>query len=101
MRTAFQRVIVNIVIVALALLTVAYAHAQTWKPTRNVELVAPSSAGGGSDNIARLVQKILQEQKLVDAPVSVINKAASGGVVAWNGLNQNPIDGHQIGRAHG
>ena len=72
------------------------AHAQTWKPTRNVELVAPSSAGGGSDNIARLVQKILQEQKLVDAPVSVINKAASGGVVAWNGLNQNPMDGHHL-----
>jgi putative tricarboxylic transport membrane protein len=67
-----------------------------WKPTRNVELVAGSAAGGGSDNLARLVQKILQEQKFVEVPVTVINKPAAGGVVAWMGLNQNPMDGHHL-----
>ena len=75
------------------------APAQTpiaWKPSRNVELVAASSAGGGSDHLARLVQKILHEQKIVDAPITVINKPASGGVVAWGGLNQNPMDGHHL-----
>ncbi len=75
------------------------AAAQTpgaWKPARNVELVAASSAGGGSDNLARLVQKILQEQKIIDVPMTVINKPASGGVVAWSGLNQNPLDGHHL-----
>ena len=68
----------------------------TWKPTRHVELVAGSAAGGGSDNLARLVQKILQEQKITEVPVNVINKPASGGVVAWMGLNQNPLDGHHL-----
>jgi putative tricarboxylic transport membrane protein len=67
-----------------------------WKPTRNVELVAASAAGGGSDNLARLVQKTLQEQKIIDVPLTVINKPASGGVVAWSGLNQNPLDGHHL-----
>jgi len=66
------------------------AAAQPWKPGRNVELVAGSAAGGGSDNLARLVQKILQEQKIVDVPVTVINKPASGGVVAWMGLRTYP-----------
>ena len=79
-----------------ALVTTTSAQTQSWKPTRNVELVAASAAGGGSDNLARLVQKILQEQKIVDVPITVINKPASGGVVAWSGLNQNPLDGHHL-----
>ena len=79
-----------------ALVITTSAQAQSWKPTRNVELVAASAAGGGSDNLARLVQKILQEQKIVDVPITVINKPASGGVVAWSGLNQNPLDGHHL-----
>ncbi len=68
----------------------------TWKPARNVELVAASAPGGGSDNLARLVHKTLQEQKIIDVPMTVINKPASGGVVAWGGLNQNPMDGHHL-----
>ena len=79
-----------------ALVTVQGALAQGWKPTRHVELVAASSAGGGSDHLARLVQKIMQEQKIIDVPMTVINKPASGGVVAWSGLNQNPMDGHHL-----
>ena len=67
-----------------------------WKPTRNVDLVAASAAGGGSDHLARLIQKIFQEQKFIDVPLTVINKPASGGVVAWMGLNQNPMDGHHL-----
>src|SRR5688572_3238262 len=79
-----------------ALMAAPGAQAQNWKPARNVELVAASAAGGGSDNLARLIQKILQEQKLVDVPVTVINKPAAGGVVAWGGLNQNPMEGHHL-----
>ncbi len=84
------------------LLGIAVAHTtlaqspSAWKPTRNVELVAGSAAGGGSDNLARLIQKIVQEQKVIDVPLTVINKPASGGIVAWTGLNQNPLDGHHL-----
>ena len=84
-------------IAALAVLVTAQnALAQGWKPARNVELVAASAAGGGSDTLARLVQKILQEHKIIDVPITVINKPASGGVVAWSGLNQNPLEGHHL-----
>lgn len=79
-----------------ALVMVQGALAQGWKPSRNVELVAASAAGGGSDHLARLVQKLLHEQKIINVPMTVINKPASGGVVAWNGLNQNPMDGHHL-----
>ncbi|HTE14785.1 MAG TPA: tripartite tricarboxylate transporter substrate binding protein [Burkholderiales bacterium] len=82
--------------VIAGLVTTPGTLAQGWKPSRNVELVAASAAGGGSDNLARLVQKILQEQKIIDVSMTVINKPASGGVVAWSGLNQNPMDGHHL-----
>lgn len=92
MSTSFHRVIIAFSIFAAG----HGAAAQTWKPLRSVELVAPSAAGGGSDHLARLVQKIIQEQRIVEPPMIVINKAASGGVVAWSGLNQNPMDGHHL-----
>ena len=81
---------------ALLLCAASAAHAQGWKPTRSVELSAASAAGGGSDNLARLVQKLLHEQKLVESPLTVMNRPTSGGVVAWTALNQNPMDGHHL-----
>ena len=70
--------------------------AQSWKPTRHVELVAPSAAGGGSDSIARFVQKVLQENKLVEVPVNVVNRPGAGGTIAWTGLNAHAGDGHHV-----
>ena len=72
------------------------AAAQQWKPARNVELIAPSGAGGGSDQVARQVQRILQERKLLEVPVNVINRPGAGGAIAWSGLNQHAGDGHYI-----
>jgi len=74
----------------------ANGAAQDWKPARHVEIHAPSAAGGGSDTIARLVQKLLQEHKLVAVTTSVVNKPGAGGAIAWAGLNQHPGDAHTI-----
>jgi putative tricarboxylic transport membrane protein len=92
-----RKIALGTALMIAGMVCVQTAKAQSaWKPTRNVELVAASAAGGGSDNLARLVQKILQEQKILDVPMTVINKPAAGGVVAWSGLNQNPMDGHHL-----
>lgn len=81
--------------IALAALP-AGAIAQGWKPSRHVEIVVPSGAGGGSDTIARLVQRILQEHRLVDVTSSIVNKPGAGGAIAWTGLNQHAGDGHHL-----
>lgn len=73
-----------------------HAAAQEWKPTRPVELIVGSSAGGGNDAIVRTIQKILQEKKLVDVPVTVVNKPGGGGSIAFAYLNQHAGDGHYI-----
>lgn len=70
------------------------AHAQAWKPTKPVEIIVGVSPGGGIDRTARTVQKILQELKLIDVPVSVSNKPGGGGTIAQAYLNQRPGDAH-------
>lgn len=96
MHAPYPRRLACALVVALACTASHAQQSAPWKPTRNVELVAASAAGGGSDNLARLVQRLLTEQKLVDVPLTVLNKPASGGVIAWTGLNQNPLDGHHL-----
>ncbi len=67
-----------------------------WKPERGIEIVAPSGAGGSTDRTARVVQRILQEQKLVDVPVTVVNRPGGSGTIGLNYVNQHPGDGHYL-----
>lgn len=55
-----------------------------WSPKKNVEIVAMSGPGGANDIIARTVQDIIQQKKLVEAPVTVVSKVGAGGVLAWS-----------------
>ncbi|MDN4609189.1 Bug family tripartite tricarboxylate transporter substrate binding protein [Sporosarcina highlanderae] len=54
-----------------------------WKPTRNIEIVAPSGAGGGWDTTARMAAKVLEEEGLIDKGIGVVNKTGGGGAVGW------------------
>ncbi len=71
------------------------AYAQ-WQPTRNVEIIAPAAAGSALDAVARLVQKVLQDKKLLTATTIVVDKAGGGNAVGFNYLNSRPADGHAI-----
>jgi putative tricarboxylic transport membrane protein len=78
------------------LLFASAAPAQTWKPSRNVELIVAVSPGGGIDRMARTLQNIIQELRLVEVPVTVINKPGGGGTIAQAYLSQRAGDGHFI-----
>jgi len=65
------------------------AWAQAWTPDRPVELVVGAGAGGGNDNIARTIQRILQQGKLVNVPLNVVNKPGAGGAIAIAYIQQN------------
>lgn len=71
------------------------ACAQEWKPTRNVDIVVASGAGGVSDRSARVVQKLLQANPAFPS-VSVTNRPGGGGSVAFNFMTQHPGDAHYI-----
>jgi putative tricarboxylic transport membrane protein len=52
-----------------------------WKPTRDVEFVIPFAVGGGADLLARVIHKVITEEKLVPVPVALVNKPGGGGAV--------------------
>ena len=72
------------------------APAQAWKPDKVVEIVVNTAPGNSPDKTARAIQKIIQDRKLSDAPVTVSNRVGGGGAVAYTYLNQRPADGHFI-----
>jgi putative tricarboxylic transport membrane protein len=76
--------------------TLAIAASPQWQPADNVEFVVGAGAGGGNDNIARKIQKILQEKKLVASPITVVNKPGGGGAISLNYLSQRTGIGNII-----
>jgi putative tricarboxylic transport membrane protein len=55
------------------------ALAQGWKPTKDVEFVVPFALGGGADLMARVIHKVIVDEKLVPVPVAIVNKPGGGG----------------------
>jgi putative tricarboxylic transport membrane protein len=67
-----------------------------WQPSRNVELVVQAGAGGASDRMARILQKIMHDKRLIDSPATVVNKVGGGGALAYNYVNQHAGDAHFV-----
>lgn len=72
------------------------AQAQAWQPDRNVEIVINTAPGSGQDVTGRLIQSILQERKLVTAPITINNKPGGGGIIAYTHLQSQSGNGHFI-----
>ena len=71
------------------------ARAQSpWKPARSVEIVVGVSPGGGIDRMARTLQKIMHERRLIEVPAIVVNKPGGGSTIAQAYLNQRAGDAH-------
>jgi putative tricarboxylic transport membrane protein len=70
--------------------------AQSWAPTRPVELLVGVAPGGGIDRTARTIQKIVQEKRLLDTTINVVNKPGGGGTLAQAYLSQRAGDAHHF-----
>lgn len=71
--------------------------AQSFRPTRPVEIVVHSALGGGSDVFARAVIEMMEKEKLVDQPLRVVNKTAGASIEAMEYLVvQKWTDDHTI-----
>jgi putative tricarboxylic transport membrane protein len=81
---------------ALALGAACSVHAQAWKPQKAVEIVVPTAAGGANDNMARVIQKVLQDQKIVPTPVVVMNKPGGNQTLASVYVRQHANDPHYL-----
>jgi tripartite-type tricarboxylate transporter receptor subunit TctC len=83
------------VALAAAALAAPAAWAQ-WKPAKSVELVVPFSAGGASDQMARVIQAIVTRHKLIEQPVVILNKAGASGAEGILDVKASARDPHKL-----
>ncbi len=67
--------------VAAAAAGLAYGPvaASAWEPTKTVEFIVPAGTGGGADQMARMLQGVIQKHELMNQPLVVINKSGGAG----------------------
>jgi len=51
--------------------------------TKPIEFVCHAGVGGGSDLMARMIQTIIEKEKLCPQPVAVVNRSGGGGAIAF------------------
>jgi tripartite-type tricarboxylate transporter receptor subunit TctC len=64
-------------------------------PERNLIVVVPYTAGGGSDVSARLLAKDLEP--IYGKPITIENRTGGGGWIGWGSLASSKPDGYTIG----
>ncbi|NVO14995.1 MAG: tripartite tricarboxylate transporter substrate binding protein [Rhodoplanes sp.] len=92
-RTAFT-VAAGLSALSLAF-SAAIAPALAEYPERNITLIVPYGAGGGTDIGARMLATDLE--KLLGKSVTVENRSGGGGWVGWGALAQARPDGYTLG----
>ncbi|MFV0333825.1 MAG: Bug family tripartite tricarboxylate transporter substrate binding protein [Tropicimonas sp.] len=65
-------------------------------PSRGIEFVAGYGPGGGHDTMLRMMAKIIQEEKIVDIKINVVNKPGGSGATSLGYLNSHKGDGHYL-----
>ncbi len=84
------------VIAAGVLMNADNTAAEGWKPTKSLEMIVPTGAGGGNDTTARSVERVLREANLLDQPMAVINKPGGGGKVSRAYIAKYEGDAHYL-----
>lgn len=64
-------------------------------PERPVELVVPSSAGGGTDTVARAFSEAMR--KYLPQPLTVVNKPGASGAIGMTEVARAKPDGYKLG----
>jgi putative tricarboxylic transport membrane protein len=67
-----------------------------WKPTKSVEFIVPAGTGGGADQMARMIQGIVQKHNLMEQPLVVINKGGGAGAEGFLDVKGAAGDPHKI-----
>jgi len=70
------------------------ALAQSDWPSKPIRIVVPFAAGGNTDIVARITA--IRLSQILGQPVSVENKAGSGGMIATDFVAKSPPDGYTL-----
>ena len=79
--------------VLVAVCAAAQASAQSW-PTRAIRLVVPFGAGGGTDNLARIIEPFVS--KALGQPLVIENRPGGGSVIGMDAVAKAAPDGYTL-----
>ena len=75
----------SLVLASSAFVACAWGSVQAQSyPTKPIEMVVPTSAGSGTDVIARAVTEIVRREKLLPHPFVIQNRVGGQSVIAYN-----------------
>jgi putative tricarboxylic transport membrane protein len=82
--------------VALGVATVPASALAAWEPTKPITFVVTGGAGGGADQMARLIQGIAAKHKLTKQPFVVQIMNGGGGGQGFMDVKNSPGDPHKV-----
>jgi len=85
-----------VLVSGLAVCGLASAASAAWTPTKTVELIVPAGTGGGADQMARVLQGIIQKHNLMPQSLVVINKAGGAGAEGFLDVKGSARNPHKI-----
>lgn len=85
-----------IVTAAAAAALLLSTPALAWEPSKPVEIVVAAGAGGASDQMARIIQSIIQKHGLLKQPIIVSLKGGASGAEALMYMKSNEGDAHKF-----
>ncbi len=72
------------------------SDAKAWEPKKPIELIIMAGTGGGADQMARLIQGIIQKNDMSPRPLIPINKPGGSGAEALRYLKDKEGDNHTV-----
>lgn len=87
-----------ILVLGIALMMPLFAEGQSEKPypSKTIEIIVPSGAGGSTDGMARIFAKVA-EKHLPGANFAIVNKPGSGGQQGFEAIASAKPDGYTLG----
>jgi tripartite-type tricarboxylate transporter receptor subunit TctC len=67
-----------------------------WQPTKTVEFIVPAGTGGGADQMARMIQGIVQKHSLMEQSLVVVNKGGGSGGEGLLDIKDSEGNPHKI-----
>lgn len=92
----FVKPLIPVVVAAACAATFSTSALAEWKPRKPIEMIIMAGTGGGADQIARLIQGLIEKKGLSPRPVIPINKPGGSGAEALRYMEDKAGDDHTV-----
>ena len=95
MKRVLIRSLIAVSVAMLLFVNNAFAAEKTF-PWKNMDFIIATPPGGAADALVRMIKNIMLKHKLVEVPITVVNKPGGAGLVGLQDLEKMRGDGHGL-----